>query len=190
MAKRGRAKHGVKQNRGKTMTEKTFSNCMGGEDWHEYFTDDSRAPIEATDAAWHETHTRMVKALQMYLTDLIGVPFEIETGSQLDDFMAAALIEVMHFTASNIGEKVLGDDYDIDDLVPELAKRVKICDEILNIEQVTEEELAIWSGFFSTLVGWAEHPGYYRENATKPTLEKCAATADEMLQIRRRRHAD
>ena len=49
------------------------------------------------------------------------------------------------------------------------------------------EEKAAWDDYFSTITGWTFHPGYYRENATKPTLEECASIADEMLAIRRRR---
>jgi len=46
---------------------------------------------------------------------------------------------------------------------------------------------AVWDDFFCTLVGWAEHPGYYRENATKPTLGECANLADEMMIVRNER---
>jgi len=45
----------------------------------------------------------------------------------------------------------------------------------------------VWDDFFGTLVGWAEHPGYYRENATKPTLEDCADMADAMMAVRAKR---
>ncbi len=50
-----------------------------------------------------------------------------------------------------------------------------------------EEEQKVWDDYFCTLVGWAEHPGYYRENATKPTLQGCADMADRMMVIRRER---
>jgi len=50
-----------------------------------------------------------------------------------------------------------------------------------------EEEQRVWDDFFCTLVGWTYHPGYYRENATMPTLEGCADEADKMLVIRNRR---
>jgi len=49
------------------------------------------------------------------------------------------------------------------------------------------DEQAVWDDFFCTLVGWTTHPGYYRENATKPTLEECADLADEMLRISKER---
>ena len=51
----------------------------------------------------------------------------------------------------------------------------------------TKEDQAAWDGYFAQQAGWSMHPGYYRENATKPTLEECANAADEMLEIRRRR---
>jgi len=47
-----------------------------------------------------------------------------------------------------------------------------------------EQEQAVWDDFFGTLVGWTYHPGYYRENATKPTLEECAQRVDEMMVVR------
>jgi hypothetical protein len=52
---------------------------------------------------------------------------------------------------------------------------------------MTEEEKAAWDIYFAEVAGWTFHPGYYRENATKPTLEECADIADEMLAVRRRR---
>jgi len=52
---------------------------------------------------------------------------------------------------------------------------------------MTEEEQRVWDDFFCTLVGWTMHPGYYRENATKPTLEECAIQADEMMLVRQSR---
>ena len=55
---------------------------------------------------------------------------------------------------------------------------------------MTEEEKAAWDIFFAEVTGWTFHPGYYRENATKPTIEECAATADEMLEVRRKRFED
>ncbi len=58
------------------------------------------------------------------------------------------------------------------------------------MEEATEEELAvIWSGYFCTLVGWGEHPGYNRDNCTQPTLEQCAEKADAMLVIYQQRRA-
>jgi hypothetical protein len=52
---------------------------------------------------------------------------------------------------------------------------------------VDDNEQAVWDDFYGTLVGWTYHPGYYRENATKPTLHDCAEMADEMMIIRRER---
>lgn len=52
---------------------------------------------------------------------------------------------------------------------------------------MTEEEQAAWDNYFAEVTGWTHHPGYYRENATKPTLEECADIADQMLAIRRKR---
>lgn len=52
---------------------------------------------------------------------------------------------------------------------------------------MNEEEQKVWDDFYGTLVGWTYHPGYYRENATKPTLEKCADVADRMIEVRRKR---
>lgn len=55
--------------------------------------------------------------------------------------------------------------------------------------ELTENEKPIWADFFCTLVGWGEHPGYYRDNATKPTLDGCAKKADEMVILMRNRNA-
>ncbi len=46
---------------------------------------------------------------------------------------------------------------------------------------------AVWDEFFSNIVGWTYHPGYYRENATKPTLKECADEADAMMRVRDKR---
>ena len=54
---------------------------------------------------------------------------------------------------------------------------------------MSEEEQKAWDMYFSALAGWSMHPGYYRENATKPTFRECAANADEMIQIRREHFA-
>ncbi len=43
---------------------------------------------------------------------------------------------------------------------------------------------AVWDDFFNTMVGWTYHPGYYRENATKPTFKECAVMTDEMMKVR------
>jgi hypothetical protein len=51
----------------------------------------------------------------------------------------------------------------------------------------TKEEQAVWDGYFGTAMGWSMHPGYYRDNATKPTLNDCADIATKMLEIRRKR---
>ena len=52
---------------------------------------------------------------------------------------------------------------------------------------MTEEDKAAWDMYFSALVGWSMHPGYYRDNAEKPSLEECAHIADKMVIIRRTR---
>jgi len=52
---------------------------------------------------------------------------------------------------------------------------------------VDDNDQAVWDMYFSALAGWSMHPGYYRENATKPTLVECAHIADEMMKIRRER---
>ena len=52
---------------------------------------------------------------------------------------------------------------------------------------MNEEERKAWDTYFSALVGWSMHPGYYRENAEKPSLEECAHIADKMVIIRRTR---
>ncbi len=44
-----------------------------------------------------------------------------------------------------------------------------------------------WDLFFSGMVGWSYHPGYFKEGAKRMTLEECAAVADDMLSIRRDR---
>jgi hypothetical protein len=50
-----------------------------------------------------------------------------------------------------------------------------------------EEEQAAWDSFFAEIAGWTFHPGYFRDNATMPTLDECANKADQMVQIRRER---
>jgi hypothetical protein len=52
---------------------------------------------------------------------------------------------------------------------------------------MNEEERAAWDNYFYTVAGWMHHPGYYRENATKLTLEESAIIADQMLAVRRSR---
>jgi hypothetical protein len=52
---------------------------------------------------------------------------------------------------------------------------------------MSEEEIAAWDIYFAEIVGWTYHPGYFRENATKPSLVECAHIADEMLFARRER---
>ncbi len=54
---------------------------------------------------------------------------------------------------------------------------------------MSEEEQKAWDMYFSALAGWSMHPGYYRENATKPTLQGCADIADRMIKVRRE-HAE
>jgi len=51
----------------------------------------------------------------------------------------------------------------------------------------TKEDQAVWDMYFSALCGWAQHPGYYRENATKPTIDDCAEMATKMMEVRQRR---
>lgn len=50
-----------------------------------------------------------------------------------------------------------------------------------------KQEIEFWGTAFTELVGWLYHPGYYRDNATKPTLEEIADTVDEMVLVRRKR---
>ena len=52
---------------------------------------------------------------------------------------------------------------------------------------MSDEEKAAWDVYFAAVAGWTFHPGYYRENATKPTLTECAHIADEMVMARRER---
>lgn len=54
---------------------------------------------------------------------------------------------------------------------------------------MNEEDQVAWDLFFAEITGWTFHPGYYRENATKPTLKECADTADEMLKLSKERAA-
>jgi len=56
-----------------------------------------------------------------------------------------------------------------------------------NVGDGVNENQEVWDDFFCTLVGWTMHPGYYRENATKPTIEECADMADEMMRVRNSR---
>ena len=51
--------------------------------------------------------------------------------------------------------------------------------------RLSVEEKAAWDVYFAEVTGWTFHPGYYRENATKPTLTECAHIADQMLDARR-----
>lgn len=50
-----------------------------------------------------------------------------------------------------------------------------------------DNDQAVWDMYFSALAGWSMHPGYYRENATKPSLNDCADKADEMMIVRTER---
>jgi hypothetical protein len=52
---------------------------------------------------------------------------------------------------------------------------------------MSEDEKAAWDIYFAEVVGWTFHPGYFRENATKPSLIECAHIADEMVFARRER---
>lgn len=52
---------------------------------------------------------------------------------------------------------------------------------------MSHEEVAVWDVYFAEVYSWTLHPGYYRENATKPTMEQCADQADEMIAFRRKR---
>jgi len=55
---------------------------------------------------------------------------------------------------------------------------------------IRKRHAEVWDDFFCTIVGWTMHPGYYRDNADKPSLQDCAETADRMLEIRRERMND
>lgn len=46
---------------------------------------------------------------------------------------------------------------------------------------IASQRPIIWSTFFGQLRAWQRHPGYFRENATRPTIEEDAAEADQML---------
>lgn len=50
---------------------------------------------------------------------------------------------------------------------------------------MSEEEKAAWDIYFAEVTGWTFHPGYFRDNATKPTLAECAHIADQMVLARR-----
>ena len=54
-------------------------------------------------------------------------------------------------------------------------------------EVMDKQEIEFWGTAFTELVGWLYQPGYYRDNATKPTLEEIADTVDEMVLVRRKR---
>jgi len=164
------------------MTEKTFSNSMGNDDWAEYFTDNTPLKLDSPGEAWHETDARMRKALSSF------IEMEIESDSPLAEFISSALIAVMFETSRAVGINVLNDtDYEIEDLVIELQKRVKISDEIADVSKVTKEEEEFWGTAFTELVGWLYHPGYNREGTPKPTLEEIADTVTEMVVVRRKR---
>ena len=53
--------------------------------------------------------------------------------------------------------------------------------------EMSKDELEVWDVYLAEIFGWTFHPGYYRENATKPTMDQCANIADEMILKRRDR---
>ena len=49
------------------------------------------------------------------------------------------------------------------------------------------DAVTVWDAYFAGIVALACHPGYERENTTRPTIEECALIADEMLEERNKR---
>lgn len=41
----------------------------------------------------------------------------------------------------------------------------------------------LFAMYFSGVVGWSLHPGYFREGAKRMTLEQCAELAESMVRI-------
>ena len=39
-----------------------------------------------------------------------------------------------------------------------------------------------WEIYFASLVAMTWHPGYSREDTKKPSIQECAAVADEMME--------
>ena len=48
------------------------------------------------------------------------------------------------------------------------------------------DEQQAWDIYFASLAGWQFHPGYHRDNATRPTLDELARTATHMIMQRRK----
>jgi poly-beta-hydroxyalkanoate depolymerase len=93
--------------------------------------------------------------------------------------MANALARSMTQTREVMGANVLNSAFE--------TLEIEIGGSTVNEEERKVEEQRVWDDFFCTLVGWGEHPGYYRENATKPTVGECADKADEMMRVRNER---
>ena len=44
--------------------------------------------------------------------------------------------------------------------------------------------MGLWEMYFMNVTGWSMHPGYLKEHGrNQPTLEDCAAIADEMVRL-------
>ncbi len=41
-----------------------------------------------------------------------------------------------------------------------------------------------WDLYFSCLAGWILHPGYNRQDTSRPTLEEVADLADQMVELK------
>ncbi len=44
--------------------------------------------------------------------------------------------------------------------------------------------MSVWDVYFCSIVGITMHPGYNKPETHKPSIEECAAIADQMLKER------
>lgn len=47
--------------------------------------------------------------------------------------------------------------------------------------------MEVWDVYFASLCGWMLHPGYLRDEESRPSVEEIASIADEMMEARANR---